>query len=742
MNTPLSHRGPRSPLTETLISPMSGPSKHVGSCVSAGMHLLHHSPDLPEAEENERSTSRQRRRSRNFGNVVLLSKSPSFNAEELSETRPNVKWSKDQLLQHYSKCMKLSQENKINHKNAFDLQLIEHMGEMIKQDGALDFRIAGGTIFAGAKIYASRVDAIHSEVYRMLSSLGSGEKDLDKSTSAAPDEEGGEETEKRTKKRKKSSKILVTNESSLRVANINSACPIEAVDRLRGSFVDAASCDSFKINQTSLDKNETIILFDLKVTPTQIHPPEPDTNDHDGDSNNLSAFHSIVHNAASISKELQPTLCDVIRNFDFNVDTSSLPRPGNESESLDCPVGVEDDFPDDPIDCVEDSPETIIDDQDDSSVNVMQPPPKPVDLTDTLDLANLALCEPGEYSFFKPSTLSTLDGPTHWMTHKSARHGSTNIQGDASGECEVPAKRKKTSEQKTTFDQSPTALDKRLQPQKTSKAKRDSARTNMRNMLLLESSDFMNYSILRAIAVKVLLRPLSSNMITEAGVTVSEQDQVQNFNYVNDEYCPVSVDSDYDCEDTIECNLSPQSDSQNFFPNLTQNVSSQTFNTNEMNSANYSRLIDGDHLISQPRKVEKIAMTFARRAKPINVRKLKGAIWILLNDDDKVGKETEPTTENEDTQQPVPDEAPASDVAVERLNEEKKACEEEKCSEDESLFSKICRTLPANVSQSMSENLSVPIIYNCLLHLANEKQLKLEGCANLSDVKISVPGVE
>ena len=45
--------------------------------------------------------------------------------------------------------------------------------------------------------------------------------------------------------------------------------------------------------------------------------------------------------------------------------------------------------------------------------------------------------------------------------------------------------------------------------------------------------------------VKVLLRPLSSNMITEAGVTVSEQDQVQNFNYDNDEYCPVSVDSDY-----------------------------------------------------------------------------------------------------------------------------------------------------------------------------------------------------
>ena len=46
------------------------------------------------------------------------------------------------------------------------MQLIEHMGEMIRLDGLLNFRVAGGTIFAGAKIYASRVDAIHSEIYR------------------------------------------------------------------------------------------------------------------------------------------------------------------------------------------------------------------------------------------------------------------------------------------------------------------------------------------------------------------------------------------------------------------------------------------------------------------------------------------------------------------------------------------------------------------------------------------------
>ena len=37
-----------------------------------------------------------------------------FKQAEDEEFRPTAKWSRDEVLQHYSKCMKLSQENKIN----------------------------------------------------------------------------------------------------------------------------------------------------------------------------------------------------------------------------------------------------------------------------------------------------------------------------------------------------------------------------------------------------------------------------------------------------------------------------------------------------------------------------------------------------------------------------------------------------------------------------------------------------
>ena len=42
-------------------------------------------------------------------------------------------FSNAQLSEHYANCMKLSVENKINVKNAFHLQLIDYMTEMMRK---------------------------------------------------------------------------------------------------------------------------------------------------------------------------------------------------------------------------------------------------------------------------------------------------------------------------------------------------------------------------------------------------------------------------------------------------------------------------------------------------------------------------------------------------------------------------------------------------------------------------------
>ncbi len=63
-----------------------------------------------------------------------------------------------QLAEHYNNCIKLSAENKISTKNAFNLQLIDYMATMIKrkESDMSNFQVAAGTLDASTKIYAYR----------------------------------------------------------------------------------------------------------------------------------------------------------------------------------------------------------------------------------------------------------------------------------------------------------------------------------------------------------------------------------------------------------------------------------------------------------------------------------------------------------------------------------------------------------------------------------------------------------
>ena len=84
-------------------------------------------------------------------------------------------YSASQLAELYSNCMKLSAENKINIKNAFHLQLIDYMAEMMKTKKNSDmdnFQAASCALDASAKIYAYRVDSVHSDTLKLAGGVG------------------------------------------------------------------------------------------------------------------------------------------------------------------------------------------------------------------------------------------------------------------------------------------------------------------------------------------------------------------------------------------------------------------------------------------------------------------------------------------------------------------------------------------------------------------------------------------
>lgn len=116
-----------------------------------------------------------RRRSSFGGGMLGGHKSPSKNAAEqariadMYETyncSPPIQMisifsfsSTHYLLCRYKVIIKMSSENKITAKNSWDLNLIDHMGQIIKEDTGhrgVNFQKASCTLDASVKIYSNR----------------------------------------------------------------------------------------------------------------------------------------------------------------------------------------------------------------------------------------------------------------------------------------------------------------------------------------------------------------------------------------------------------------------------------------------------------------------------------------------------------------------------------------------------------------------------------------------------------
>lgn len=122
-----------------------------------------------------------------------------------------------ELAEHYSNCMKLAAENKINVKNAFQLKLIDYMTEMLKKKKSdMDnFQAASCALDASTKIYAFRVDSVHNETLKLASGVGSSMTGGNNNANGSDerqdvgDEGDGDELGRRKKKqqRKKASMV-------------------------------------------------------------------------------------------------------------------------------------------------------------------------------------------------------------------------------------------------------------------------------------------------------------------------------------------------------------------------------------------------------------------------------------------------------------------------------------------------------------------------------------------------------
>lgn len=732
----------------------------------------------------------------------------------------------DRLKDHYKHCIRLSASNKINPKNAFDLQLIDYMQDLVSstEDGQMNFKIASSALDVGAKIYSNRVDRIQSEAQKVASSIlmaldgqhtGKHQVDdddagndpnisggSDRMNDTQDDEDGSgqnKEKDKRKVSRKKNVKTVVEDENSLNAKLEKIILGDPYLDGLARDF--DMSCPAALICYNALTQPNCLLTIESNnlrknymeyepkpPTTSPSPPPVPDLptiveeTDNDGDvtmaeeeipatsttnsdlnSRSPSEFVSLLTrkvNCAQIIRNNQNNqICPRLETFLFNDRSTTLsgPNPNDDTTRPESSQGRVYITKTSTGGAHEFNPEHYGADQDFDNGDdhfggdvdsVMGDNPNDVNENENPipDLDKIAASKPTEYGYASEHhrLMNTWAGPHAWKVLKAPQNGKKDAPKSTK-------KRSKTEQMPIDFNE---AYDPSLEKMADKDIRHSADVIKKWKKPLLPKDHNLTEDKVRKALVKAFLRPEDTyhcrKTPAEALLLVGndhnyhrDQDQDSDGGF----HSPAmgGFDDVHDDSD-LEFRADPVVDGQE--------VAIYGAEINNTLAQQADLEFAGENLIEQPFEVAQVNIPFAKIAKKMDVRKLKRVMWDLLfppekrdtlnatifengmnSKDKEVDKSKSSDKAGDETAMCVDAGGDENETVTENGESVKKTTPSPAPSESavHLEFSNLYGELPIRVSDKMANDLSQPIAFVTLLHLANEKNLKLIPNQDLKD---------
>ncbi|XP_037663547.1 condensin complex subunit 2 [Choloepus didactylus] len=647
--------------------------------------------------------------------------SPCSRSIDISATIP--KFTNTQITEHYSTCIKLSTENKITTKNAFGLHLIDFMSEILKQKDTepTNFKVAAGTLDASTKIYAVRVDAVHADVYRVLGGLGKDAPSPEEAECQGADASAavmGTTKKAPRPKKKHSYKTIEQNISNLNLSEADRKCEVDPMfQKTAASFDECSTAGVFLSTLHCYDyRSELLFPSDAQALSTKEPLELPDLGwvemtDLKASLQQCVEDRQICPSLAGFQftkwdrETHDESVSALVDKFKKNDQVFDFDAEVEESDSGDFPDGpLEDDFDanDEPDLSAAGDPESRSW-KEPCQVLSCQEDVIPLGDGDVRTMCPLLSSRPGEYSYFSPRTMSMWAGPDHWRFRPKHKQ-------DATSQLENKKKSIKKDFEIDFEDDIDFDVYFRKTKATTVLAKSTLENQNWKGTTL--PTDF-HYEVDNLIQLH--LKPGTRFLKTAQGQRAETEhyEEIEDYDYNNpndtSNFCPRLQDAGSDCEDTGDLfvgssgafDLSP-------YPCKTTQENGDIAKTQELDITTYGE----SNLVAEPQKVNKIEIHYAKTAKKMDMKKLKQSMWNLLTASPKKQVEAEANhSEAEKEGDPV-------EVAGQKL------------------LSGLTKDLQTSLPPLMAQNLSIPLAFACLLHLANEKNLKLEGTEDLSDVLV------
>ncbi|XP_051981378.1 condensin complex subunit 2-like [Xyrauchen texanus] len=646
-------------------------------------------------DEQER---RQRRRSKVIDLHGVNDSSINEAGSHSSAATPAAvpKLSSAQISEHYSTCIKLSTENKITTKNAFGLHLIDYMADILKQkDSELNFKVAAGTLDASTKIYAVRVDAVHADAYRVLGGLGSETKPKE---SQDGDEEGelaegcqGEQVAAKQTKKRPPKKTVEQNLSNINLSESEMKCEVDPMfQRMAASFDENSTAGVF-LSVLFSEDSCCELRFPSHMTLLKSQPPAVQIPPQHVPASPLTGHLKTL--------EDKP-ICPSLEDFSFTRWTPEkatnlnqlLEKMKQGEHAFDVNADIEPDVDEGPdfgdnFDAdMDEGRQGDCEEYKEHKEACSKSPERgrgviPIGEVDITTMCLQLSDQPREYSYFSPRTMATWIGPGYWLFKPGHKQDH-----------------KPDKEHRKRAPKNPLVIDFKEDIHfhnyfKTTRAATTISKSalNSTNKKTTLPADFeyppSNLSQLSLKPSNTLSAECKKRLSGELGENIEEYD----YNNANDtaNFCPGLQEGDSEDVDGFAGSDDSQTDRPNPFSVGTDGISS------------YGE----DCLVPEPYKVNVIEINYAKMAKKMDMKKLKTTMWSFLTDSpEKTAKDT-PSEETKE----VP---------------------------GEKSFSQSVRNLVQRLPSTMATNLSVPLAFVALLHLANEKNLELHKIDGMTDIVI------
>lgn len=630
----------------------------------------------------------------------------------------------EEIKEMYKECIKLSTANKINTKNAFDLQLIDHIHDIAisSSDGQMNFKIASSALDVGAKIYSNRVDCIQGVAQKVASSLmmavdgQKGNQDEDDDQDVTQDDnnmscvsETNEEVKKTKKAKTKKRQIKYTEDDAAISADIEPVILSEPVsaDIQDNDMTSAAAL----LVHNQLVQEQGRPVFDLDYKETTKSPEGKDTMP-------ISVNYRNVFCPAIIEQVSIP-ICSNLSGFLFVDKTSKMqgydadPNESNASiepmndSMMDAPM----DQPACDFDVTNYDDGVVQDDAIEADENIFDE--CQYDLNKTLEtVAELPAAE------YDHRLLNTWAGPHAWTTVRAPQNAKTTDKAAPKS----TRKRIKLENTPLDFNEDQPNYNDDI----AEKPIRHSTAILKKWKKLFKPQDHkLDEDHIKRDLRHTFLRPEETyhcpKTTAEALKTVDKDHDYTNRNDSGDD-APDSPahfggfdDIHDDSDDEFRADPLTHDDDKN------GNIGAG------LDTSQIDLEFAGEHLIEQPHTVAQVRIPYSRAAKKIDVRKLKHVMWNVLlppeiieaakglnttivSEPENVGGDRTVTPDQSKIISPTP-----SESAVHLT------------------FSNLYGVLPVKVSHKMANDLSQPIAFVTLLHLANEKNLKLIPKQDLTD---------